>query len=71
MGMTIIDYFTDPSAVPVDAPWKYNSPELLKRGLEDILTRQWWYRIWTVQEPAVAKYNFFDDKPKPEHIWSD
>lgn len=58
-------YFVDCSAVDIEAPWygprtrdggkdSIVSQEMVK-GLQDILQRPWWSRIWTVQEAVLAQ----------------
>lgn len=55
VGMGVIRYFANTHAKRSDAPWLVDSPDLLAKGLQDILSRSWWSRVWTIQEPAVAR----------------
>jgi hypothetical protein len=55
-GMEVIRYLTDLSIPAVAAPWYTISSETLAQGVEEVLMkRQWWHRIWTVQEAALAR----------------
>lgn len=55
-GMEVIRYLTDLSIPAVAAPWYTISSDTLARGVQEVLMkREWWHRIWTVQEAALAR----------------
>lgn len=48
--------FIDLDTELAQPPWLYVPPPGMERCLEDLLTRPWFQRIWTVQESVLARY---------------
>ena len=53
-GMRILQVIAEGKAFEDNPPWKNNPPEVIQKGLIDILSRPWFHRIWTVQEAALS-----------------
>ena len=53
-GLQTLQYIADGLAFEEHPPWESQPPEVLHRGLSDILSRPWFHRIWTVQEAALS-----------------
>ncbi|KAH7083363.1 heterokaryon incompatibility protein-domain-containing protein [Paraphoma chrysanthemicola] len=54
-GMEGLRFFVNPGAEPTSAPWYNDTPERTSKGMRYVLGAQWWKRIWTVQEAALAR----------------
>lgn len=56
LGLQILSYLADTAADLENRPlWATRSPKLLQDGLRDIMAREWFWRIWVVQEAALAR----------------
>ena len=53
-GLETLQYIADGKAFEPYPPWDSQPPEVVQRGLSDILNRPWFHRIWTVQEAALS-----------------
>ena len=54
IGMKVLRYLAEGRGFEENPPWETLLPELVRQGLEDILQRGWFHRIWTVQEAALS-----------------
>ncbi|KAH7068734.1 heterokaryon incompatibility protein-domain-containing protein, partial [Paraphoma chrysanthemicola] len=54
-GMEGLRFFVNPGSEPTSAPWYNDSPDRTSKGMRYVLGAQWWKRIWTVQEAALAR----------------
>lgn len=64
-GMDALKYFVDPSIIESEAPWYQKGGERSNEmnmvsvavvdGLQGIMDREWWFRLWTVQEAVLAQ----------------
>lgn len=54
-GMDILRYFTNKDASALDPVWERMPPDLCKAGLNDILGRSYFSRIWVMQEVALSQ----------------
>jgi len=55
VGMSVLGFLVDISAPLEDAPWLRHLDETIKLGIVDIFLRDWFWRIWTIREAALAK----------------
>jgi hypothetical protein len=55
IGLQILKYLASSQQPSARPPWKSLPPELAQRGLQDILDREWFRRIWVVQEAALSQ----------------
>ncbi|MCJ1430301.1 hypothetical protein MMC29_008218, partial [Sticta canariensis] len=55
IGLEFLSFLASDEDFDADPPWTRSSPELLCAGLNDILHRPYFRRIWVVQELVVAK----------------
>lgn len=55
VGFEILSFLASDDDFHADPPWTRRSPELLCAGLNDILHRPYFQRVWVVQELVVAK----------------
>ena len=53
-GMQTLQFIAEGKAFEDNPPWKSNPPEVIHKGLTDVLSRAWFHRIWTVQEAALS-----------------
>ncbi|KIW53558.1 hypothetical protein PV05_09118 [Exophiala xenobiotica] len=53
-GIQTLQFIAEGKAFEENPPWKDNPPEVIQKGLTDILSRNWFRRIWTVQEAALS-----------------
>ena len=53
-GMMILQHLASGRGFEENSPWETLPPELVRRGLQDTLNREWFRRIWTVQEAALS-----------------
>jgi hypothetical protein len=53
-GMQTLQFIAQGKASEENPPWKAEAPEVIQNGLVDILSRDWFKRIWTVQEAALS-----------------
>lgn len=56
VGIEILAFLASDADFQVDQPWNRGPPELSLAGLNDILQRPYFQRIWVVQEVVVAKH---------------
>jgi hypothetical protein len=56
VGMEILSFLASNANFHIDQPWTQYAPELSLAGLNDILHRPYFRRIWVVQEVVVAKH---------------
>ena len=54
-GLEILSFLTGDEPFDNNVPWKCRSPELLCEGLKDVLHRDYFNRVWVVQEIALAR----------------
>jgi Heterokaryon incompatibility protein (HET) len=54
-GMLILNYFAHETAPHDQPPWAALPPSLVREGLLDVMNRQWFQRMWVVQEATVSK----------------
>lgn len=55
VGMEILAFLSSETADYSNAPWATNPPELCHAGLQDIMSRAWFRRLWVVQEAALSQ----------------
>lgn len=55
-GMNVLGYLAAGRGFEDQPPWETLPPQLVHQGLQDILGRSWFHRIWTVQEAALSSY---------------
>lgn len=55
IGMQILEYFATHAQPTADAPWRTLPPAVSRLGLMNIMSREWFKRIWVVQEVVLAK----------------
>jgi hypothetical protein len=55
VGMLILSYFAHETAPHDQPPWTALPPLLVREGLLDVMNRQWFQRMWVVQEVAVSR----------------
>ncbi|RYP86181.1 hypothetical protein DL769_000793 [Monosporascus sp. CRB-8-3] len=55
MGVDILSYLLSDSAFDNGAPWTRLAVGEVRRGLQDILERNYFRRIWIVQEAALGR----------------
>lgn len=55
VGMSALKFFLDSTSLANEAPWYSIQAEDSALGLSSILKRDWWYRMWTVQEAVLAR----------------
>ncbi|PMD47201.1 HET-domain-containing protein [Hyaloscypha variabilis F] len=55
IGMSILGFLVDISNPLEDRPWLKIMDEAVELGIQDIFHREWFWRIWTIQEAALAK----------------
>jgi uncharacterized protein YfkK (UPF0435 family) len=55
VGIQILEHFASSQQPSARPPWKTMPPGLVQRGLEDILNRDWFRRVWVVQEAALSR----------------
>lgn len=53
-GLEILSFFAGDKFFNI-VPWQSRSPELFREGLKDILNRDYFQRLWVVQEIALAR----------------
>jgi hypothetical protein len=56
VGIEILSFLASNADFQGDQPWTRHPPELSLAGLNDILRRPYFQRIWVVQEVVVAKH---------------
>lgn len=54
-GIEALASFSDKAASLSNAPWLQGPPELWKKGIQDIMARPWFFRIWVVQEAVLSR----------------
>jgi hypothetical protein len=54
VGIEALSYLFRNEDITIRPPWKIFTPEKLCAGLNDILKRDYFERIWVVQENALA-----------------
>ena len=54
MGMDVLAFLFGDEDITYRPPWKKYKASLLRAGLNDILKRDYFERIWTIQENALA-----------------
>jgi Heterokaryon incompatibility protein (HET) len=55
VGLEILSFLAGAADLRHNPPWKRLPPELARAGLSDIIHRQYFRRLWVVQEVAVAQ----------------
>lgn len=55
IGVDVLNYFATHPRPTRDAPWRILPPKLVHDGLLDVLSREWFQRIWVVQEVALGR----------------
>ncbi|KIW89808.1 uncharacterized protein Z519_09237 [Cladophialophora bantiana CBS 173.52] len=55
VGIQILKYFASSQEPSESPPWMTEPPQLVYRGLENIMNRDWFRRIWVVQEAALSR----------------
>ena len=55
LGMRTLKYFSESRRQRSQPLWETLPAHLIGVGMEDILSREWFSRVWVVQEAAVAK----------------
>ena len=55
VGMMLLQQLCYDRQLDGDPSWKDLTPDMVRAGIEDIMDRPWFHRIWVVQEAAVAK----------------
>ena len=54
-GLEILSFLTEDKPFSNGVPWQCRSPELLREGLNNVLNRDYFHRLWVVQEIALAR----------------
>lgn len=54
-GIEALASFSDETVSLSNAPWLQGPPELWKKGIQDIMARPWFFRIWVVQEAVLSR----------------
>lgn len=54
-GIEALASFSDKTASLSNAPWLQGPPELWKKGIQDVMARPWFFRIWVVQEAVLSR----------------
>ena len=54
-GLEILSFLAGDEPFSNRVPWQCRSPELLCEGLKDVLRRDYFRRVWVVQEIALAR----------------
>jgi hypothetical protein len=52
----ILKYFIERDEEKEEPPWSFTHLSDVEKSLQDIMTRPWFTRIWTVQEAALAQH---------------
>lgn len=55
MGLDILSFLASENDIDSHPPWAKAAPELALAGLSEILECHWSFRMWTVQEAALAR----------------
>lgn len=55
VGMRTLEYFSKHSRPKKDAPWQKLPPEIVFKGLWDVMNRTWFRRMWVVQEVVLSR----------------
>jgi hypothetical protein len=55
IGIEILSYLATHKTAADSPPWKVIPSYLVKAGLNDIMSREWFQRIWVVQEAAASR----------------
>lgn len=70
VGIHILEYFASSQAPSASPLWMTMPPGLVKRGLKDIMNRDWFRRIWVVQEAALSQIASITCDPYSFSWWS-
>lgn len=55
VGMKMLAFLSSETGGPSNPPWAKMSPEQSQAGLQDVMSRAWFERIWVVQESALSQ----------------
>lgn len=55
VGMRVLRYFATEERPRHGAPWQTLPPDLVRKGLQDIMDRPWFKRLWVVQEIGLSR----------------